>query len=153
MKQVAVEEVVAADPMVVYQLISDVTRMGEWSPETKSCRWLKGASSAEVGARFRGSNQNGWHRWSTTCTVTTADPGKVFAFKVDLLNTPVATWEYEITPEEGGCRVTERWTDCRPNWLEKVSPLGTGVTDRGERNRLTMSETLSRLRDAAERRH
>ena len=150
MKQVAVEQSVAADPMVVYGLISDVTRMGEWSPETKSCRWLKGASSAEVGARFRGSNQHGWHRWSTTCTVTAAEPGKLFAFNVDLLNLPVAAWEYEITPEDGGSRVTERWTDRRATWVEKLSPLGTGVTDRAERNRSTMTETLSRLRLAAE---
>jgi uncharacterized protein YndB with AHSA1/START domain len=147
--QLAVEEHIAADPVAVYQLISDITRMGDWSPETKSCRWVKGARSAEVGARFRGSNRNGWHRWSTTCTVTAAEPGKRFAFNVDVLGMPVATWEYEIAAAEGGCRIIERWTDRRASWLEKLSPLGTGVKDRGEHNRSTMAETLSRLRQAA----
>jgi hypothetical protein len=150
MNEIAVDETVAADPLSVYQLISDVTRMGEWSPETLSCRWLKGADSARVGARFKGSNRNGWRRWSTTCTVTSADPGSRFAFDVDLLGVPVATWEYDITAQVGGCRVTERWIDRRPRWLEAVSPLGTGVADRSERNRATMTETLSRLKRAAE---
>ena len=101
MKEIAVDETVAADPLTVYQLISDVSRMGEWSPETLSCRWLKGADSANVGARFKGSNRNGWHRWSTTCTVTSADPGSRFAFDVDLFGVPVASWEYDITAQGG----------------------------------------------------
>ena len=150
MKELAVDEHVGADPVSVYELISDVTRMGEWSPETTSCRWLQGADSAAVGARFKGSNRQGWHRWSTTCTVTAADPGSRFAFDVGLFGIAVATWEYEIAAQDGGCRVTERWIDRRPKWLEKVSPLGTGVGDRSERNRATMTETLSRLRRAAE---
>jgi hypothetical protein len=150
MNEIAVDETVAADPLSVYQLISDVTRMGEWSPETLSCRWLKGADSARVGARFKGSNRNGWRRWSTTCTVTSADPGSRFAFDVDLFGVPVATWQYDITAQGGGCRVTEHWIDRRPRWLEAVSPLGTGVADRSERNRATMTETLSRLKRAAE---
>ena len=150
MKQVSVEERMAADPAAVYNLVSDVTRMGEWSPETTSCRWVGGSQSPSVGARFRGSNRHGWHRWSTTCKVTAADPARRFAFEVNLLGVPVSSWEYEIAPDGEGCLVTERWTDRRPTWLEKVSPFGTGVTDRTEHNRTTMNETLARLRKAAE---
>ena len=51
---------------------------------------------------------------------------------------------------DGQSRVTERWTDRRAGGVEKLSPLGTGVTDRAERNRSTMTETLSRLRQATE---
>lgn len=152
MKELSVEERMSADPGSVYDLISDVTRMGEWSPETTSCRWVAGASGPAVGARFRGTNRNGWRRWSTACKVTAAEPGRRFAFEVGLLGTPVATWEYDIEPDGEGCRVVERWTDRRPAWLEKLSPLATGVGDRAERNRTTMSETLSRLRRAAEAR-
>ena len=150
MTEISVERSLAADPGIVYDLIADVTRMGQWSPETRSCRWVRGASSAKVGARFRGSNRNGWHRWSTTCTVTAADPGRRFAFDVDLFGVPVATWSYDITPEDGGSRVIERWADRRPGWLERISPVATGVRDRAERNRAGMAETLDRLRQAAE---
>lgn len=152
MRELSVEERMSADPARVYELVSDVTRMGEWSPETTSCRWVGGARSAAVGARFRGSNRHGWHRWSTTCKVTAAEPGRRFAFEVGLLGTPVATWAYDIEPDGEGCRVIERWADRRPTWLEKVSPLATGVRDRAERNRVTMGETLSRIRRAAESR-
>jgi|SRR5579872_688439 len=150
MKAVSVEERIAADPTSVYELVSDVTRMGEWSPETTSCRWVGGARSAAVGSRFKGANRHGWHRWSTTCQVIAADPGRRFAFDVNLAGIPIARWEYEIDSDDGGCRVTERWTDRRPAWLEKVSPLATGVGDREHHNRATMTETLSRLRRAAE---
>ena len=57
---------VAAAPEKVYELVSDVTRMGEWSPETTSAEWIDGATGPAVGARFKGRNRNGVARWSTT---------------------------------------------------------------------------------------
>jgi len=71
---VVVTRAIEAPAEAVYALVSDVTRMGEWSPETASCRWVDGAWSAEVGARFRGSNRRGPLLWTTTCTVTRSDP-------------------------------------------------------------------------------
>jgi len=59
MAEVEVTEAVRAEPSVVYDLISDVTRMGSWSPETTSCRWLSDAIGPTVGARFRGTNRHG----------------------------------------------------------------------------------------------
>lgn len=150
MKEIAVDRRIEADPAVVYDLISDVTRMGQWSPETVSCRWLGGAGTAVVGARFKGSNRHGWHRWSTTCTVTAADRGRRFGFEVGLMGRVIAKWEYEIEAQGNGCLVTERWTDGRPVWMEKLSPLASGVGDRAEHNRQTMNETLTRLKQAAE---
>jgi hypothetical protein len=43
-----------ASPDRVWELVSDVTRVGEFSPETFEAEWLGGASGPEVGARFRG---------------------------------------------------------------------------------------------------
>lgn len=43
----------------VYDLISDITWMGHWSPECYRCVWLDGATGADVGARFRGYNRVG----------------------------------------------------------------------------------------------
>lgn len=41
-----------AHPDVVYDLIADVTRMPEFSPEVIRCEWLDGATGPAVGARF-----------------------------------------------------------------------------------------------------
>jgi Polyketide cyclase / dehydrase and lipid transport len=38
-----------AAPLTVYQLISDITRMGDWSPECYRCEWLNGATTAAIG--------------------------------------------------------------------------------------------------------
>ena len=38
----------------VWDLVSDVTRVGEFSPETFEAEWLGGASGPAIRARFRG---------------------------------------------------------------------------------------------------
>ncbi|MCU0268889.1 MAG: SRPBCC family protein [Acidimicrobiales bacterium] len=147
---VRVEQEISASPEQVWALISDVTRMGEWSPETESCEWKGGATGPKVGARFQGRNRNGKKQWSTQCTVTAAEPGRSFAFRVKAGPLGVAEWRYDLEPVDGGCRVTETWTDER-GWL--VTTLGkpvSGVADRAEHNRRTMAETLGRLTTAAE---
>src|SRR4051812_11505546 len=114
MADVTVETLVATAPNALYELVSDVTRMGEWSPETTSCRWVGDATGPTVGARFVGTNRSGWRRWSTTCTVRAAEPGARFAFDVDYGPVGIATWAYEFEPDGTGCRVRETWTDRRP---------------------------------------
>ena len=151
MAEVSVEQHVNAPPEKLYGLVSDVTRMGEWSPETTSCRWIGGASGPAVGARFRGSNRSGWRRWSTTCTVVAADAGLRFAFDVDAGPMPISRWEYEFEPDgNGGTRVTERWRDRRQTWMVRVSPVMMGVKDREAHNRAGMEKTLAALRRAGE---
>ncbi len=100
----------AAPPAEVWDLVSDVTRIGEFSPETFEARWLDGASGPQAGARFRGHvrrNGRGPVYW-TTCTVTASEPGREFAFAV---NGPgevvVNTWRYRLTPNGDGTDVTE----------------------------------------------
>lgn len=147
---VTVEEVIAAPPQRLYGLVSDVTRMGEWSPETTSCRWVGGASGPRAGARFRGSNRNGWRRWSTSCTVVAAEPGARFSFNVGLAGLPVSTWTYEFLPEGQATRVRESWTDRRPGWMDRFGKRVRGVTDTHAHNRSTMEATLAALRRHAE---
>jgi hypothetical protein len=69
-----------APPLTVYQLVSDITRMGDWSPECYRRGWLDGATGATLGARFRRHNRLGGYRWQRTAVVTAADPGREFAF-------------------------------------------------------------------------
>jgi hypothetical protein len=61
-----------------------------------------------------------------------------------------STWGYRIDPTESGSRVTEWSEDLRPESAIKFSRQVSGVDDRTERNRLTMSGTLERLALALE---
>ncbi len=142
---------VAAAPETVWRLVSDVTRMGEWSPETRQCRWVGGASAPTVGARFVGANRNRLWRWSTQCRVTEAVPGTSFAFDVSFAGQPIAHWRYEIRPVDGGCEVTESTSDRRSALMHVMGLVGSGVRDRASHNRVTMRATLTALSAAAQK--
>lgn len=139
-----VERIIAARPEAVYDLVADISRMGEWSPETTEAEWIKGATHAEVGARFRGKNRLGSTSWSTKPTVTVAEPGRAFAFRVP--GKAGATWTYEFEAVHGGTRVAESVHQDRPSpapirWLQRRA----GVTDRSAHLAAGMATTLERL--------
>jgi uncharacterized protein YndB with AHSA1/START domain len=148
--RVQVSRAVAAPAELVYALVSDVTRMGEWSPETSSCRWVGGAGSAAPGARFRGSNRRGPLVWTTTCTVTAAEPGHRFAFTVTWAGVPISDWAYDFVPYAGGCTVQESWTDRRPGLMRLASVPVMGIADRAAHNRRGMVATLAAVARACE---
>ena len=73
----------SAPPEEVWDLVSDVTRIGSYSPETFEAEWIEGATGPAVGARFRGHvkrNGIGPIYW-TTCTVSACEPGKRDVYK------------------------------------------------------------------------
>jgi uncharacterized protein YndB with AHSA1/START domain len=113
---VAAEEVVAAPPELVWDLVADVTRVGSWSPECISTAWLGESGQPRPGARFEGRNRfpNGFE-WEVTCVVTEADRPRTFAWAV-LDDTgdparPSSLWRYLIDPlPGGGSRVRQRFT-------------------------------------------
>ena len=141
---------IAADPVKVYNLVSDLPRMGQWSPENTGGKWISGATGPAVGARFRGNNKRGVLRWSTTVEVTDATPGKKFAFDVTYGPVPISHWEYTFDPDGEGCRVTETWVERRPAWMKIGSIPLMAVADRAKHNRQTMEQTLAALKVAAE---
>ncbi|MEP6660894.1 MAG: SRPBCC family protein [Acidimicrobiales bacterium] len=147
---VSVTRDIAASPVKVWTMISDLPRMGEWSPENTGGKWVRGANGPAVGARFVGSNRNGKKSWTTTCTVSECEPDRAFSFDVAVGPINVARWEYHIEPlADGGSRVTETWSD-RRGWLaKKLGGPASGVNDRANHNRAGMEETLRRLADAA----
>ena len=147
---ISVSRDIAAPPAAVMALVTDVTRSGEWSPETTSCSWAAGFDGPTLGARFSGSNRNGFHRWTTSCQVIAAEPLR-FAFRVTYLGQQVADWDYAATETEGGCTLTETWTDRRGALFAKLSAIGSGVRDRETHNRAGMEATLAALAAAAER--
>ena len=134
----------AAHAERVWSLVSDLPRMGEWSPENQGGEWVKGANGAALGARFKGTNKNGIRRWSTDVTVVACDPGKVFEFAVTAGPLAVARWRYEFKEtESGGCRVTESWVDDRKPWFRFVA--GIMGDHSAENARKQMAGTLQNL--------
>jgi hypothetical protein len=98
---------IAASPEDVYDMVSDVTRMGEWSPVCTACWWDEGVTGPAVGAWFTGHNElAGRDPWETRSQVVAADPGREFAFVV---GGTWARWGYTFTPAGGGTEVTESW--------------------------------------------
>jgi hypothetical protein len=143
------EVTIAASPDTVYHLLTDLPTMASLAEELQAMEWRKGTGAAP-GAVFKGRNRNGMYRWSTTCTVTEADPGEVFAFDVRYFGLPIARWRYDIAGSDGGCRVTERTWDRRPGWFTKTAWIGTGVRNRNAANAEHIKLTLQRLKAKAE---
>ena len=139
-----------ATPDAVWALISDVTRTGEFSPETFEAQWLGGATGPELGARFRGHvkrNEKGPVYW-TTCTVTSCEPGRSFGFSVGTDKITVNNWKYEITPAGDGCDVTESFR-LTPSIATRIYWALLGWA-RGKRNTNDMRRTLERIKAVAE---
>lgn len=146
----------AARPKRVYELVSDVSRMGEWSPETYRCTWVD-ADGPAVGARFRAHNRRGSVRWSNTPQVIAADPGREFAFRRTAPAAGEVIWRYRMEPDASGTMVTESYEVVRPppatmTWIMGVlSRLLLHITDRDADLADGMYTTLTRIKLEAER--
>jgi Polyketide cyclase / dehydrase and lipid transport len=138
-----------ARPEVVYRLVTDLPTLASLAEEAVAMEWRKG-NAVTPGAVFTGHNESGNRRWSTKCTVTDAEPGRLFAFDVSHTAIPVARWQYDIVAAEGGCRVTESTWDRRPGWFRKLAGKATGVSDRVAANTEHIRLTLQRLKQRAE---
>lgn len=102
--------VIERPPIEVYAAISDITRMGEWSPENTGGRWLHGAKGPAEGARFEGDNivrlgPMTLKRWTTTSEVSECRPGECFEFVTE----NHTTWRFDLEPEEASTRVTQTY--------------------------------------------
>lgn len=135
----------------VYELFSDLTRMGEWSPECTRVEWRGGATTAAVGAKFKGHNQRGARRWSTNGKVVSVEPGRQMAFDISSFGMPVSRWAYRVEPDgDGACTLSETWTDRRNALVNFGGWVLTGVKERKGHNTDGMQETLRRIKAAAE---
>ncbi len=140
---------IAAPAEKVWALVSDLPRMGEWSPENEGGAWADGATGPVMGATFAGRNRNGFRKWSTTATVVACEPGHEFEIAVTTGCLPVARWRYEFERTPEGCLVTESWVDER-SFLIRVSGRVLGAHDAAH-SRKEMATTLANLAAAAEK--
>jgi hypothetical protein len=139
-----------AEPQQVWELVSDITKMGTYSPEVFEAEWLGDATGPAVGARYRGHvkrNEKGPTYW-TECEITECVPGEVFEFAVMLRDKAVNTWRYEFrSGAGGGTDATESFH--MDNLFTKIwRPLGGFLRER--RNERDMLRTLERVKAAAE---
>ena len=147
---ISVSRDIAAPAERVWAMVSDVTRMGEWSPENEGAKWLHGATGAQPGAKFRGTNRNGKKKWDTVATIAAVEPGRLLSFRVTAVGLKVAEWRYAFESTPTGCRMTETFVDERGRIAKVLGKPVTGVGDRTAHNRTGMEQTLDLLKAAAE---
>lgn len=97
--------VVASSPEAVYDLVSDVTRTGEWSAQCRACAWVEDGGP-RVGAWFTGRNEVPGRTWETRSKVVVADRGREFAWVV---GGTYVRWSFSMERVEEGTRLTESW--------------------------------------------
>ena len=139
---------IQASPDAIYDLVSNLPRMGEWSPENIGGEW-QAASSGQVGDRFIGHNRAGERAWSVPVMVTVAERGRCFEFVTHPDDAPYVRWTYRIEPSGGGTRLTEIWD------VEQLSPARRRQTQEqlDERSRHTetmLAATLAAIKKTAE---
>jgi len=148
--QGSVTVTMAASPDTVWDLVSDITRIGEFSPETFEAVWLGGANGPAVGAKFKGHvkrNGVGPIYW-TLCEVTRVVPGEVFEFAVLVNGQVINRWGYTLAAIDGGTEVTEYFA-LQAGALTRIYWLLLGRL-RSKTNERGMRETLERIRAIAE---
>ncbi len=139
-----------APPRRIWDLVSDVTRIGRYSPETFEAEWLDGATGPATGARFRGHvkrNGKGPVYW-TTCTVVASVPDREFTFGVGSPDKPLNTWSYKLEPSGDGTDVTESFRLADTMGLRLYWALLGWA--RGRTNRNGMRTTLERIKAEVE---
>ena len=106
-----VEADVEAAPQQVWDVLSDVPRVGEWSHECHTATWLDGHREATVGAQFAGNNKAGMSRWRRRCTVTESEPAQLLAYRTSGGIPPDSTeWRFELEDlPTGGTRIHQSY--------------------------------------------
>jgi hypothetical protein len=135
----------------IWNLIADISNIGQFSPETFEAEWLDDATEPAVGARFRGHvrrNEIGPVYW-TVCRITACEPDREFGFEVLVGDRPVNNWHYLLTPTGDGTDVTESFR-MNPSPLTTVYYWLFGGFLRQRRNIRDMTKTLRRIKDVAE---
>jgi hypothetical protein len=148
--QVELEIQAAAE--LLYEMVSDLPRIGEWSPECESVDWEGDVTVPVMGTTFVGHNAVGPGRrirYSRHGEVLAADPGKEFAFITDEGGRPSTLWHYRFEPTANGTRVTEGY---EVRWIPTWARILDVPTNRHKGLLKGMRTTLERLKVAAEAR-
>ena len=137
---------VHAAPEVVWELVADITRMGEWSPECVRAEWEDGATGPAVGAHFHGYNKAGTFEWDAPCIVTECEPGRVFAFSVPRSGAAMNQWRFEFAFHAEGTTLTESFD------APAINVEGSAANFEGRFEMLVkaINKTIANIKAAAE---
>jgi len=144
----SVELHIEASPERLYDIVADVTRTPELTPDIIRCEWTGGATGPVVGARFKATNKFGrGPRISNRPVVITAKRGQEFAFSRTAPFAGTLEWRYRFVRENTGTSVVESYTVTKPVSVVGWFLLGTvkGLKDRRAEMRQSMVVTLQRL--------
>jgi carbon monoxide dehydrogenase subunit G len=133
---------------VVWAAVTDITRMGEWSPECIAGRWTKGSTSPAEGAEFEGDNiakvgRFTLKKWTTTSRVSVCEAPRKFAFVVE----GMTTWTYALEPSGDGTKVTESF---RYDQVGLQGFIYGKIVQRGRTMQKGMTATLGRIKAVLE---
>lgn len=138
-----------ATPERVWAVVSDLSRMPEWSPQ---CRVMRPLGAVREGTRTVNINRQGWKWWPTTAKVVRFEPNASIAFRV-VDNRSV--WSFDIAPAAHGATLTQRRTipPQGTTWISRkgIDALLGGADDFDDRLVAGMNATLAKIKDAVER--
>ena len=137
---------IAATPSAVYDLIADISRTGQWSPECRACEWID--EPGLVGSRFRGHNRRGLARWTTTAEVIVADRPTTFAFATLHRGRHSTRWQYELAGDEV-TTLTESFEAVSTPWLIGLAERLL-IRNRQQQLEAGIGATLTRIKTIAE---
>ena len=143
----AISIAIDAPPRAVYDLIADLTRMGEWSPECVACEWL--TSERGQGARFKGRNRRGLARWSTLAEILVTDPPRELSFATLHQERPATRWTFALEPITNGTRLTESFEAVHTPTLFGLAERLV-IRDRQQQLEAGITHTLGAIKAAAE---
>ncbi len=98
--------IIEVTPEALYDLVSDITRTGEWSPVCTSCWWDDPGEAGQVGAWFTGHNELPERTWETRSKVKAANRGREFTW---IVGGSFASWSFTLAPDGNATELTESW--------------------------------------------
>jgi hypothetical protein len=144
--------VIEATPERLYDMVSDLPRIGEWSPECERVEWEGEVTAPVEGTTFVGHNAVGPGRrirYSRHGKVLAAERGKEFTFITDEGGRPSTLWRYRFEATANGTRVTEVY---EVRWIPTWARILDVPTNRRKELVNGMRTTLERLKAVAEAR-
>lgn len=95
-----------ATAQTLYDLVSDITRTGQWSPVCAACWWDDAGQAGRVGAWFTGRNELPGRTWETRSQITAADRGREFTW---IVGGSFVRWSFTFEPDGEATKLTESW--------------------------------------------
>jgi uncharacterized protein YndB with AHSA1/START domain len=148
-RELRAETTIDAPPEIVWEVLGDVRRMPELSPELVRMIPLK-RGGLRAGQWYLGVNKRKAVLWPTRSVVSAVDPGRIVAWDT---TSSGARWIWELTPEGTGTKVVHR----RPV-PRRLTPISNafatvflgGTTGHADELEEGMAESVVRLKRAVE---